>query len=130
MKFEMLKLPFLKQIKIGMVVLPKELSKRISRILKPIPRGELIKSANQVSTILRARTTDDEYQRLKQKMTKQLFPRETSPGSKEDKKTLSEKIPIFPITISYDKMQSLAYVAHRMPGIYACNFRILSEVKY
>jgi len=32
-------------------------------------------------------------------------------------------------TVSYDKSQCLAYIAHRVPGIYSCNYRVLSEIK-
>lgn len=31
--------------------------------------------------------------------------------------------------IPYSHRQSMAYIAHRVPGIYGCNYRSLSEVK-
>jgi ribosomal protein RSM22 (predicted rRNA methylase) len=31
--------------------------------------------------------------------------------------------------IQYNKNQTMAYVAHRIPGIYSCNFRVLDEIK-
>lgn len=91
----------LKPMKLGMVVLPDALKKRIGATLKKVGRTGLRRTAGLLSERLRERT------RL-------------VPGQPKS---------VMPDPVVYRREEAMAYAAHRLPGVYACTFRVMNEIK-
>ncbi|KAK5582422.1 hypothetical protein RB653_004007 [Dictyostelium firmibasis] len=97
---------FLKHWKIGSIGIPPLLKKKITSTIKEYPTQQLRNDAALLSEQLRDRT----------RLGKSIG----SPNivvKPEDK----------PV-ITYGKGQVLAYISHRMPGVYACTHRVFSEI--
>eukprot|EP01114_Cavostelium_apophysatum_P007553 TRINITY_DN19678_c0_g1_i1.p1 TRINITY_DN19678_c0_g1~~TRINITY_DN19678_c0_g1_i1.p1 ORF type:complete len:466 (+),score=14.22 TRINITY_DN19678_c0_g1_i1:31-1428(+) len=92
---------YLMKTLIGTIVLPRELVRRVRTVLKGISRSELKMSAGTLSLWLRAKTTD------------QPIP---------NREALENRL------VGYNKQQALGYVAHRLPGVYGCTYRVFNEI--
>ncbi len=77
--------------------------------LSGFSRKELRQEASALSEMLRQRTTTQGMKQLLEKTNS------TSPSD-------------LPVTVIYTEGKSLAYIAHRLPGVYACTFRVFQEV--
>ncbi|EGC30128.1 hypothetical protein DICPUDRAFT_90205 [Dictyostelium purpureum] len=98
---------FLKHWKIGSIGIPPLLKKRIASTIKQMPTAELRSKAETLSENLRART----------RLGKSIGSPSIVPST-DDK----------PV-ITYGKGEAMAYISHRMPGVYACTHRVFSEIK-
>ncbi|GAM26921.1 hypothetical protein SAMD00019534_100960 [Acytostelium subglobosum LB1] len=99
---------YLKHWKIGSIEVPKLLKRKISQALKGFPTAELRQISAELSDSLRTRTRSDK------KLQDKTMPYKVAPEEKP--------------VISYGKGEALAYIAHRMPGVYACTHRVFSEI--
>jgi ribosomal protein RSM22 (predicted rRNA methylase) len=133
-------------LRIGTVALPKQLEERIYQLLRDYPRSWLRQHAASLSRTLRARTTQPLSQALSKDAVESVrwvdVQRTNSEQSSQSPKNMSKpsiqrqqalssqdkKLPDVP-PLQYEKNQSFAYVAHRVPGIYGCNYRVLHEIK-
>ncbi|KAN0050175.1 hypothetical protein ACTA71_003281 [Dictyostelium dimigraforme] len=97
---------FLRHWKIGSIAIPPLLKKKITSTIKEYPSGQLRNDAALLSEQLRDRT----------RLGKAI-------GSTNIVVKLEDK----PV-ITYGKGQVLAYISHRMPGVYACTHRVFSEI--
>ncbi|KYQ92999.1 hypothetical protein DLAC_05600 [Tieghemostelium lacteum] len=97
---------FLQHWKIGSIEIPQKLKKKISQAIKGYSTEQLRVDASNLSNSLRERT------------------RSTKLSSKSPVVIQPEDKPV----IEYGKGQVLAYISHRMPGVYACTHRVFSEI--
>ncbi|KAM9989917.1 hypothetical protein ACTFIY_005971 [Dictyostelium cf. discoideum] len=97
---------FLRHWKIGSIGVPPLLKKKITSAIKEYPTGQLRNDAALLSEQLRNRT------RL---------------GKAIGSTNIVVKPEDRPV-ITYGKGQVLAYISHRMPGVYACTHRVFSEI--
>ncbi|KAM9953464.1 hypothetical protein ACTFIR_008535 [Dictyostelium discoideum] len=97
---------FLRHWKIGSIGVPPLLKKKITLAIKEYPTGQLRNDAALLSEQLRSRT------RL---------------GKAIGSTNVVVKPEDRPV-ITYGKGQVLAYISHRMPGVYACTHRVFSEI--
>ncbi|KAN0022516.1 hypothetical protein ACTFIU_004710 [Dictyostelium citrinum] len=97
---------FLRHWKIGSIGIPPLLKKKITSTIKEYPTGQLRNDAALLSEQLRDRT------RL---------------GKAIGSTNIVVKPEDKPV-ITYGKGQVLAYISHRMPGVYACTHRVFSEI--
>jgi ribosomal protein RSM22 (predicted rRNA methylase) len=119
-----------KSFRIGCVGVPKELQTKISEVLKGYPRKWLREDAANLSELLRSRTTEKQQKRNKEMMSDEVVHlgiADKDPLRKGTRDHVIDTVQLPPL--EYNKRQSMAYVAHRVPGIYSCNFRVLSEIK-
>ncbi|EFA75703.1 hypothetical protein PPL_10756 [Heterostelium album PN500] len=97
---------FLKHWKIGSIEIPPLLKRKIAQSLKGNSTQQLRLDAQELSENLRERT--------RSKIIDKHTPFKVAPEEKP--------------VITYGKGQALAYIAHRMPGVYACTHRVFQEV--
>eukprot|EP01133_Synstelium_polycarpum_P014578 gene14578-17236_t len=100
------KYTFLKHWKIGSIEVPPVLKRKIAQALKGAPTAQLRKDSSELSDRLRDRT--------RSMIVDKVTPIKVTP---EDK----------PVIV-YGKGQALAYIAHRMPGVFACTKRVFEEI--
>uniref|UniRef100_A0A6B2L4P9 Ribosomal small subunit Rsm22 n=1 Tax=Arcella intermedia TaxID=1963864 RepID=A0A6B2L4P9_9EUKA len=96
-------------------------------VLKGYPRSWLKRDGELLSSTLRARTTETAKALLNARTSSEnLLDYKVDPIAKETKieAILNVHVPPLP----YNERQSMAYLAHRVPGIYSCNYRVLSEI--
>jgi ribosomal protein RSM22 (predicted rRNA methylase) len=91
----------------GTIQLPTNLKIRIQNALKNFSKQQLQKEGGELSQMLRKRTVSS-HKEVDTKSSE-------SPLEKEK-------------TIAYNKGKALAYIAHRMPGVYACTKRVFQEI--
>eukprot|EP01121_Diplochlamys_sp_Union-15-3_P000590 TRINITY_DN1050_c0_g2_i1.p1 TRINITY_DN1050_c0_g2~~TRINITY_DN1050_c0_g2_i1.p1 ORF type:complete len:527 (+),score=83.70 TRINITY_DN1050_c0_g2_i1:113-1693(+) len=134
--------PELEKLRIGTTSVPPELVNKIETVLRGYPRALLRRDATSLSNKLRARTTEPVLSRKRHLKVEETFTTEmkkeakqlgiglesknNTKGSKDDPYTTP--IEVKHPTIKYGKTDSLAYLAHRLPGVYACNYRVLNEL--
>jgi len=99
------------------------------------PKKWLIRDASRLSETLRSRTTESIPQKLTTTTTTTLSTADKKPVAETEDRNDNKDEPVklrspmdAPAAV-YNKQQSIAYVAHRLPGIYACNVRVLNEVR-
>jgi hypothetical protein len=135
----------------GTISLPDQLKQRIKVALKGMPKSVLREEAVKLSNTLRARTTSPNRHQVRfgfsitkiyQDLQAQLDPFKTGkfnpfgkvinqkndeapPKMKERAEAAASYVPPPPV---YNDAQAMAYVVHRMPGVYACTHRVYSEV--
>ncbi|KAF2073375.1 hypothetical protein CYY_005320 [Polysphondylium violaceum] len=97
---------FLLHWKIGTVELPSRLKRKIAQCIKGYSTDKLREDAATLSDALRERTRSE---KLSAKSPVVIKP--------EDK----------PV-ITYGQGQALAYISHRLPGVYGCTHRVFSEI--
>eukprot|EP01130_Rhizamoeba_saxonica_P013464 TRINITY_DN5749_c0_g1_i2.p1 TRINITY_DN5749_c0_g1~~TRINITY_DN5749_c0_g1_i2.p1 ORF type:complete len:450 (-),score=118.02 TRINITY_DN5749_c0_g1_i2:1213-2562(-) len=124
------KLGHLKPFSVGSVRIPNEMKSRIQNILKGYNPTKLYQDSMKLSTILRARTTLTAERRITTARGSENIGKEEVPDPakleirKAGIKNVVKSLPPIP----YDESQTFAYLAHRVPGVYACNYRILEEI--
>eukprot|EP01125_Pyxidicula_operculata_P004606 TRINITY_DN1736_c0_g1_i1.p1 TRINITY_DN1736_c0_g1~~TRINITY_DN1736_c0_g1_i1.p1 ORF type:complete len:407 (-),score=71.97 TRINITY_DN1736_c0_g1_i1:668-1762(-) len=113
--------------KIGVVALPIELKERITETLKGHPRSWLKIDGAALSDTLRARTTEHGGKVATQRKSINIGRDVRDPILSASKQFVALNTPV--PAPQYNERQSLAYVAHRVPGIYSCNYRSFQEIK-
>lgn len=98
--------------------LPDELIRRMEAVLRGLSRKQLRQDASRLSAHLRARTTEPVP-------TRTMYEYRHEFDDDDDRIDVHQAVPPVP----YDTRQSVVYVAHRVPGVYACNFKVLNELK-
>jgi ribosomal protein RSM22 (predicted rRNA methylase) len=119
------------KLRTGTVQLPPELQKRIYAVLHDYPRAWLKRDSANLSELLRARTTEPV---LKKKHARTLFVRDVEGQQKIYRNNLDDERQNSAVNVTvepaqYNENEANAYIAHRLPGIFGCNYRVLSELK-
>ncbi len=99
------KYPRLFRHKLGTVVIPEELRARLTGALRGYSRPSLVQNAKVLAEILRRRVRSR--------------PSDASAGVIKPR-----------VTLRYDRDETLTYVAHRVPGIFATAFRVFREASF
>lgn len=92
-------------------------------------RKQLARDADALSAVLRARTVRKvgSEHKLARNEGENIDQSKKDPYAQMMKENIKENTDIPPLP--YDKSQCMAYIAHRLPGIYSCNYRVLHEIK-